>query len=1091
MTNPASTEQAEQLAIRAQNSVGLHNESDLRHHLWVFFEPWATTILGLDQSDLSQEGTGLSGRYDSRIGRTIIEYKKPALLQSSSERKAAARQALNYLTDPLMAADIAIVTDGETWGHYRDPSAETEIGEQGAFALELEPSTLEPEDHFIWRDSSVENFSRILSLIATVKTTPVTPTAVADKLGIGRAEVLDLIHELAASLDNRAADDRTDTLFRQWIQLAGVSYGIRQENDPWPNRETPEQLLGKPLAEALSGHKYAACLFTLHSYIALAAKIIAMELLAISAAQPENRPTSWISLSDRDLPATLRSMEDGTLSTQLRSPGLLAGDFFGWYSHLDSDAKLHSAVRGVLRVLDELAWARIVNSAQGIASDLLRQFYMSVVPRPLRSALGEFFTPQWLAERTLLKSIELAGKAGQPCRTLDPSCGSGTFLVAALRRELAIQDSLLPDHRAQATENALANVVGFDINPVAVLMSRINLLLSLGDRIETLNRATPQVYQADSILLPDPLLGQQHTHQTTPVMRLPLTIGDIDVPEPLATLDRMRELRRAIELAVRNHRNLDDWQIRISPTIMGYGIPESDIEEIVKATTAIFGRIRELDAQGRNGVWARVIEQSFAPACLEPVDLVVGNPPWINWKHLPEAWQERSEPVWKAWGLWATKAKRGGIPLSDIAFLLMARCIATYAKPGATIGLLVPESLLIADPGNQSIRRCELRSELSLDDGIVYRPLAVDDWTEIKPFSPDAANRPIAIYLRTHEPPQWPIPKLVWERETPRDRIVSESHWSRTKDQVEYTEVEIAPVERNNCTSPWVAPGGLPLLPKGHHSAHYTWGQGFHTRGADGYFTVEVLSEEPHDGMVLVKNVPTVGTNTKNQQPRAGEIEAKFLWPLVRGKDVNSFYVDDSNLYAILPHDPEDLRKVLSLKELAKIGPGLWDYLEAWVPALVKRSPYGKLQPSDEFPWGVLGPTEHMTRTRPLVLSRYMHPTKQPPTAIYRPRMDTRLGFKTVCYPNNKSNIYVPKSKAEARFLAGWINSTPAREAIERLASSTTISPTMLNRLPIPVYNPDDCTHVAISEIAKGYESKPYEDSEELDRLVRESAVRK
>ena len=80
MTNPASILHAEQLTNRAQDSANLHNESDLRHHLWVFFEPWARRVLGLDQSALEQEGTGASGRYDSRIGRALIEYKKAQAL---------------------------------------------------------------------------------------------------------------------------------------------------------------------------------------------------------------------------------------------------------------------------------------------------------------------------------------------------------------------------------------------------------------------------------------------------------------------------------------------------------------------------------------------------------------------------------------------------------------------------------------------------------------------------------------------------------------------------------------------------------------------------------------------------------------------------------------------------------------------------------------------------------------------------------------------------------------------------------------------------------------------------------------------------
>ena len=454
----------------------------------------------------------------------------------------------------------------------------------------------------------------------------------------------------------------------------------------------------------------------------------------------------------------------------------------------------------------------------------------------------------------MFRSIELAGKIGQPCRTLDPSCGSGTFLVAALRRELAIQDRLLPDDRGDATQKALSNIIGFDINPVAVLMSRINLLLSLGERIEDVSEAIPQVYQTDSILLPDPLLGQQQTHQQTALMRLPLTIGAIDVPEALTPLDRMRELRRSIELAVRNHRSLDDWRSRIRPTISSYGIPDSDVASVVETTAQIYQRIAELNAEGRNGVWARVIEQAFAPVSLERAEMIVGNPPWINWKHLPDVWQERSESIWKAWGLWSTKARGGGIPLSDVAFLLLARCIATYAQPGAMIGFLVPESLLIGDPGNECIRRCDLRSDISPDSGISYCPVAVDDWTEVKPFSRDATNKPIAIYVRTREKPEWPMPKTVWKRGAPRLRLASDYHWSRVSSLLKSADVMIGPIEATNTGSPWVPDSNLELLPKGHSNIHYTWGQGLHTHGVDGWYTYEILSKQPDAaGLVLVR----------------------------------------------------------------------------------------------------------------------------------------------------------------------------------------------------------------------------------------------
>ena len=101
-------------------------------------------------------------------------------MEKPAERRAAAIQALGYVADPTIGADVVIITDGKTWAHHRDPSADMEVGEQSALDLGL--AMPEPEDHFIWRENEVDTFIRILGLIATVRTDPVTATNVADKL---------------------------------------------------------------------------------------------------------------------------------------------------------------------------------------------------------------------------------------------------------------------------------------------------------------------------------------------------------------------------------------------------------------------------------------------------------------------------------------------------------------------------------------------------------------------------------------------------------------------------------------------------------------------------------------------------------------------------------------------------------------------------------------------------------------------------------------------------------------------------------------------------------------------------------------------
>jgi SAM-dependent methyltransferase len=83
---------------------------------------------------------------------------------------------------------------------------------------------------------------------------------------------------------------------------------------------------------------------------------------------------------------------------------------------------------------------------------------------------------------------------------LDPACGSGTFLILTVKRfrEYAeghyLKDILI--------SYILRNVVGFDLNPLAVLAARTNYLLSIADLFEYAKGPIEiPVYLADSLLV--------------------------------------------------------------------------------------------------------------------------------------------------------------------------------------------------------------------------------------------------------------------------------------------------------------------------------------------------------------------------------------------------------------------------------------------------------------------------------------------------------------------------------------------------------------------------------------------------------------
>ncbi|MBN1589649.1 MAG: N-6 DNA methylase [Pirellulales bacterium] len=112
------------------------------------------------------------------------------------------------------------------------------------------------------------------------------------------------------------------------------------------------------------------------------------------------------------------------------------------------------------------------------AVDWFGPLYQDLFPRSLRHALGEYYTPDWLAEHVL----DAVGYQGQTdSRLLDPTCGSGVFLLSAIRR---IRQSSGKDVPPEALgQRILENVAGYDVNPVAVLTSRANCLLAIRDLV--------------------------------------------------------------------------------------------------------------------------------------------------------------------------------------------------------------------------------------------------------------------------------------------------------------------------------------------------------------------------------------------------------------------------------------------------------------------------------------------------------------------------------------------------------------------------------------------------------------------------------
>jgi hypothetical protein len=110
----------------------------------------------------------------------------------------------------------------------------------------------------------------------------------------------------------------------------------------------------------------------------------------------------------------------------------------------------------------------------GLSEEILGDIYQNFLPPAKRKRLGEFYTPPSIVDWLLAQTIFQHGEG----KLLDPSCGSGSFLVRYVHH--CLEDARTRGLNQDTILNELqARVWGFDINPFAAFISHFQLMWAM------------------------------------------------------------------------------------------------------------------------------------------------------------------------------------------------------------------------------------------------------------------------------------------------------------------------------------------------------------------------------------------------------------------------------------------------------------------------------------------------------------------------------------------------------------------------------------------------------------------------------------
>jgi SAM-dependent methyltransferase len=359
--------------------------------------------------------------------------------------------------------------------------------------------------------------------------------------------------------------------------------------------------------------------------------------------------------------------------------GVVEEDFFDWVIEVPGG---DSFVRTLARRLTRFDWSNVDH-------DVLKVFYESVIGTETRKRLGEYYTPDWLADQVVAQAVT------DPLhqRVVDPACGSGTFLFHAARRYLAAAEQAgVPLARALA--GLTDHVLGIDLHPVAVALARVTYLLAIGrDRLGgKRGPITVPVYLGDSV---------QWTQRVDLFSEGNLLISagvgnrmyedELRFPDHLladaAAFDRL--IGELADLATKNR--TPGTIPKLTALFKRLAIAENDQPAIADSFTVLC----HLHDEGRDHIWSYYIRNLVRPVWLgrveNRVDVLVGNPPWLSYRHMPTDMQQTFREMSKDRGLWHGNTVATH---QDLSGLFVARATQQYLKTGGTFAFVLPNAVL-------------------------------------------------------------------------------------------------------------------------------------------------------------------------------------------------------------------------------------------------------------------------------------------------------------------------------------------------------------------------------------------------------------
>jgi len=622
------------LARDAQRILDLHHGSTREADIGVAVRDFLirSELASNEQITLEQPpAPGSTSRVDLLTDDVIVEFKR-RIGNGLDADPGHVRQLDNYLREAMDAEQpqrFGILTDGKYWLLRRPGMGAVRTTDSHAF-------TLNDAEHGLLLYEWLRDESQALE----ARDIEPTDAEIRNRLGAGPR-------------------------FEQHLSSLRELYLANRDHPTIAvKRELWRRLLAAALGEVVDADTDLDELFVRHTYLSVVVGLAVQSAFGIN-----------LEAELRGDPRRLITGDTFVARTGVR--GVVESDFFTWPAEIDGERWLRDLAGRVAR----FDWKRA-------DFDIARILYEAVIPADDRRRLGEYYTPDWLA-RAIVDAV-VTDPLQQ--RVLDPACGSGSFIHAAVRKYLSAARADGRNPR-RTLDGLLSHVIGIDVHPVAVHLARATWTFAARDALAAARGlgvdVNVPIYLGDSL--------QLQTARDDMFARDTVTITVADVEGTEFERNLSLEFPRALveqadwfdSLLTRMAEHIETDQDPVW-VLNAEGIGGDDYQTLKRTAETL----RRLHREGRDHIWAYYTKNLVRPVALRanPVDVIVGNPPWLNYRNsdavVRQELERQSKDVYDIW------TGRQYATHQDIAGLFYARCVDLYLKPGGVAAMVLPHSAL-------------------------------------------------------------------------------------------------------------------------------------------------------------------------------------------------------------------------------------------------------------------------------------------------------------------------------------------------------------------------------------------------------------